>query len=232
MGAKEEGVKTLFRFDHRIGPVLVEKVQIQQVLLNLMRNAIEAMHDCERKELLVTTAAAPKDMVEVSVANSGIGLSEEIADRLFQPFVTTKPAGMGVGLSISKRILEAHGGEIWANPIPVAVPCSASRWNRRPARALPMSGRHVIHIVDDDDAVRQSLVFLLSSAGLAVRVYNSATAFLASLRRHPGRVPDHRCAHARHDRHRVVASDENEGLQPSGHRHHRPWRCVSWRSRP
>jgi two-component system sensor kinase FixL len=118
VGAKEEGVKTLFRFDHRIDPVLVEKVQIQQVLLNLMRNAIEAMHNCERKELLVTTTGAPKDMVEVSVADSGTGLSEEIADRLFQPFVTTKPAGMGVGLSISKRIIEAHGGEMWAEPNP------------------------------------------------------------------------------------------------------------------
>lgn len=118
VGAKEEGVKTLFRFDIRIDPVLVEKVQIQQVLLNLMRNAIEAMHGCDRKELLVTTAVAPKDMIEVSVADTGSGLSEEIADRLFQPFVTTKPAGMGVGLSISKRIIDAHGGEMWAEPNP------------------------------------------------------------------------------------------------------------------
>lgn len=118
VGAKEEGVKTIFRFDIRIDPVLVEKVQIQQVLLNLMRNAIEAMHGCDRKELLVTTAAAPKDMIEVSVADTGSGLSEEIADRLFQPFVTTKPAGMGVGLSISKRIIDAHGGEMWAEPNP------------------------------------------------------------------------------------------------------------------
>jgi len=60
VGAKEEGVRTLFRFDIHIDPVLVEKVQIQQVLLNLMRNAIEAMHGCDRKELLVTTAAARK----------------------------------------------------------------------------------------------------------------------------------------------------------------------------
>jgi len=118
VGAKEEGVKTLFRFDIRLDPVLVEKVQIQQVMLNLMRNAIESMHGCDRKELLVTTAAAARDMVEVSVADTGAGLSEEISDRLFQPFVTTKPAGMGVGLSISKRIIEAHGGQMWAEPNP------------------------------------------------------------------------------------------------------------------
>ena len=116
VGAKDEGVKTVFSFDTRLALVLVEKVQIQQVLLNLMRNAIEAMQGCDRKELVVTTAPGAKGMIEVAVADTGHGLAEEIADRLFQPFVTTKPAGMGVGLSISKRIIEAQGGEMWAEP--------------------------------------------------------------------------------------------------------------------
>ena len=116
VGAKEEGIKTLFRFASHTDAVLVEKVQIQQVLLNLMRNAMEAMQGCDRKELLVTTSAPDDEKVTVSVADTGSGLSEEIAERLFQPFVTTKPAGMGVGLSISKRIIEAHGGEMWAEP--------------------------------------------------------------------------------------------------------------------
>jgi two-component system sensor kinase FixL len=104
---------------------MVEKVQIQQVLLNLMRNAIEAMEGCEPKELVVATSMAEagsdckgKDVVEVSVADTGAGISDVIVERLFQPFVTTKPAGMGVGLSISKRIIEAHGGRIWAEPSP------------------------------------------------------------------------------------------------------------------
>jgi two-component system sensor kinase FixL len=118
VGAKEAGVKTVFRFDTEILPVLVEKVQIQQVLLNLMRNAIEAMQDSRRKELVVATTAKPNDIVEVSVSDTGSGLSSEIAERLFEPFVTTKPAGMGVGLSISKRIVEAHGGRMWAEPNP------------------------------------------------------------------------------------------------------------------
>ncbi|MGA7371140.1 MAG: PAS domain S-box protein [Methyloceanibacter sp.] len=118
VGAKEQGVKTIFRFDPRTGPVLVEKVQIQQVLVNLMRNAIEAMQGCPRKELVVETVLSGHGMVEVRVADTGSGLAEEIAPRLFQPFVTTKPAGMGVGLSISKRIIEAHGGEMWAEPNP------------------------------------------------------------------------------------------------------------------
>ncbi len=125
VGAKDEGVKARFHCDPRVGLVMVEKVQIQQVLLNLMRNAIEAMEGCERKELLVATAPADpakdekgRDLVEVSVADTGSGISDVIAARLFQPFVTTKPAGMGVGLSISKRIIEAHGGRIWAEPNP------------------------------------------------------------------------------------------------------------------
>ena len=118
VGAKEQGVKTVFRFDTRTGPVLVEKVQIQQVLLNLIRNAIEAMQGCARKELVVETVLLDQGMVEVRVADTGTGLAEEIVPRLFQPFATTKPAGMGVGLSISKRIVEAHGGELWAEPNP------------------------------------------------------------------------------------------------------------------
>jgi two-component system sensor kinase FixL len=118
VGAPEEGVKPRFSFESHTKSVLVEKVQIQQVLLNLMRNAIEAMHDSGQKELLVATKEVDGDMIEVSVADTGPGISAEIADRLFQPFVTTKPAGMGVGLSISKRIIEAHGGEMWAEPNP------------------------------------------------------------------------------------------------------------------
>jgi two-component system sensor kinase FixL len=118
VGAKDEGVRSHFRFASHTDQVLVEKVQIQQVLLNLMRNAIDAMQGCERKELLVTSSAPENGKVTVSVADSGVGVSEEVAGRLFQPFVTTKSNGMGVGLSISKRIIEAHGGEIWAEPNP------------------------------------------------------------------------------------------------------------------
>jgi two-component system sensor kinase FixL len=118
VGAREVGIKTVFRFASHTDAVMVEKVQIQQVLLNLMRNAIEAMQDSERKELLVTTSVPNGDKITVSVADTGSGLSEEISERLFQPFVTTKPAGMGVGLSISKRIVEAHGGELWTESNP------------------------------------------------------------------------------------------------------------------
>ena len=93
--------------------VLADRVQIQQVLLNLMRNAVEAMAGAERRELLVSSTAMPDDVVEIAVADTGSGISEEIAEQLFQPFVTTKREGMGVGLSISRTIIDSHGGRIW-----------------------------------------------------------------------------------------------------------------------
>jgi two-component system sensor kinase FixL len=99
-------------FDFAPGPatVMVDRIQIQQVLINLMRNSIEAMRDSTRRELVVRTHAAVDGEIAVVVEDTGPGISEEISAQLFKPFVTTKPAGMGVGLSISKRIVEAHGG--------------------------------------------------------------------------------------------------------------------------
>jgi two-component system sensor kinase FixL len=98
--------------------VLADKVQIQQVLLNLIRNAIDAMHDSPRRELLISTIAAEDGMLMVSVADTGTGISPEVSAQLFRPFVTTKRHGMGVGLSISRTIIEAHGGRIWIEPNP------------------------------------------------------------------------------------------------------------------
>jgi two-component system, LuxR family, sensor kinase FixL len=86
--------------------------------LNLLRNAIEAVTQSERRELLVSTRPSADGMVEVSVADTGPGISPDVAPQLFQPFVTTKPQGMGVGLSISRTIIESHGGQIWTEPNP------------------------------------------------------------------------------------------------------------------
>ena len=103
--------------DPRLPRAVIDKVQIQQVLVNLMRNASEAMQHSARRELMVS-AEPVQGMVEVAVADTGPGLPKEVADRLFQPFVSTKPDGMGVGLSICRAIIEAHGGRIWADANP------------------------------------------------------------------------------------------------------------------
>jgi two-component system sensor kinase FixL len=118
VGVKQTGVHVTFDFHATIGMVLVDKIQIQQVVLNLMRNAIEAMEGMPRRDLLVSTGPASDNMVEVSVTDTGTGIAPEIAEKLFQPFVTTKRQGMGVGLSISRTIIEAHGGKLWAEPNP------------------------------------------------------------------------------------------------------------------
>jgi two-component system, LuxR family, sensor kinase FixL len=118
VGAKDRGVHVRFELAPDAKLVLADKVQIQQVLLNLIRNAIEAMDGCERRDLVVATAALPGNMIGISVADTGSGIAPEIGAQLFQPFVTSKPQGMGVGLSISRTIVEAHGGAIMPRPNP------------------------------------------------------------------------------------------------------------------
>jgi two-component system sensor kinase FixL len=92
--------------------VLADRVQIQQVLTNLMRNAIEAMRDSPRRELIVRTRQRDEREIEVEVQDTGPGIADEISDQLFQPFVTTKAGGMGIGLSISRRIMQSHGSDL------------------------------------------------------------------------------------------------------------------------
>jgi two-component system sensor kinase FixL len=118
VGAKEHGVRVRLQIDSAHDLILADKVQIQQVLLNLLRNAIEAVAQGARRELLIASRPSANGMVEVSVADTGTGISPDIAEQLFQPFITTKPQGMGVGLSISRTIIEAHGGQIWTEPNP------------------------------------------------------------------------------------------------------------------
>jgi signal transduction histidine kinase len=97
--------------------VLADRVQLQQVLLNLMMNAIDAMKSIsDRPRILrVRTKRHEGNTVLVSVQDSGIGLEPEAMEQLFETFYTTKPDGMGMGLSISYSIIESHGGRLWAN---------------------------------------------------------------------------------------------------------------------
>jgi two-component system, LuxR family, sensor kinase FixL len=118
VGTKDHGVRVRFQFDPAVDLVLVDKVQIQQVLLNLLRNAVEAMETSQKRELVVSTATADDAMITIAVADTGSGIAPDVASQLFQPFVTSKRHGMGVGLSISRSIIEAHGGQIRAEPNP------------------------------------------------------------------------------------------------------------------
>jgi two-component system sensor kinase FixL len=115
VGAKERGVKVMITIDPDLPEAPVDRVQVQQVLLNLIRNAMEAMDGSATRELTVA-ASKRGDHVLVSVADTGSGVPPEIAAKLFQPFVTTKAEGMGIGLSVSRTIIEAHGGRLWMEP--------------------------------------------------------------------------------------------------------------------
>ena len=116
IGAREQGVEPTFDLDPYASPVLVDKVQIQQVLINLIRNAVEAMAHSPTRKLTVSTMSAPPDFIRVIVADTGPGVAPHVAEQLFTAFVTTKADGMGLGLSICRTIIEANGGRIWMEP--------------------------------------------------------------------------------------------------------------------
>jgi two-component system sensor kinase FixL len=125
VGAKVHDVRVAYHLDPACDAVLTDRVQIQQVLLNLIRNAMEAMIGQPRRVLMVSSLSADGGMVQISVSDTGAGLAPHVAERLFEPFLTTKDNGLGVGLSICRTIVEAHGGRIWAevNPIGGATFC-------------------------------------------------------------------------------------------------------------
>lgn len=143
-----ESVVLRYDFQDDARDVLADRVQLQQVVVNLVRNAMEAMEAMPWRELRVG-AAREGGMVRVHVIDSGPGVSPDVAERLFEPFVTDKPSGMGVGLSISRGIVEGHGGRLWFErasgggaafyftlrqvpPRPAAVPQTAGRTRATP----------------------------------------------------------------------------------------------------
>jgi two-component system sensor kinase FixL len=118
VGAADRNVKIHIEIAPNLPEAFIDRVQIQQVLTNLIRNAVEAMANSPRRQLTITGRSAPADAVEIAVADTGPGIAPEIAKDLFKPFVTTKSTGMGVGLSICRSIIQSHGGELKAEPNP------------------------------------------------------------------------------------------------------------------
>lgn len=116
VGSREHGIDVQLKLDPAADKVLVDRIQIQQVLVNLIRNAIDAMMDTKMRCLSLRTGRDDQGLVEVIIEDTGSGISEAIAPQLFQPFVTSKQSGMGIGLSICRTIVEAHGGRIWFEP--------------------------------------------------------------------------------------------------------------------
>ena len=118
VGASDRDVIVKTELQSGLPPALFDRIQIQQVMVNLMRNAIEALEGCERREIVITTSMPGDDFVEVGVADSGPGIAPEMMAHLFQPFSTSKSSGLGMGLSICRGIVERHGGRLWVTSNP------------------------------------------------------------------------------------------------------------------
>jgi len=114
--AKKESMIVRTQFAADLSPVSADRVQLQQVILNVVMNAIEAMSSVgdRARELVITTRNIDPDQVQVTVEDSGTGIDPQKIDKIFDSFYTTKPSGMGMGLSICRSILQAHGGRLWA----------------------------------------------------------------------------------------------------------------------
>jgi len=113
---KNHRIEVHTKLDDRLPRVIGNRVQLQQVILNVVMNAVEAMHSAQPRRLHIQSGLSKPDVVHVSIADTGIGIDPANADAIFKPLYTTKEHGMGMGLSICRSIIEDHGGRIWASP--------------------------------------------------------------------------------------------------------------------
>jgi signal transduction histidine kinase len=117
-GLQRNGVIVRTELADNLPRVTADRIQLQQVMINLLRNASDAMSTVENRprELLIKTEPEGANLVRLSVKDSGIGFAPQAADKIFEGFYTTKTDGMGIGLSVSRSIIEAHHGRLWATP--------------------------------------------------------------------------------------------------------------------
>jgi PAS domain S-box-containing protein len=173
--------------------VICDRVQLQQVVLNLVGNALDAMEavDLTDRHLLIRTSQARSTVVEFCIEDNGPGFEAGISEQIFQPFYTTKSQGLGMGLAISRTILQGHGGRLWAEdkresgaafyftlPVADAIATAGPEDAPKEDPKEDQSAVATIFIVDDDPSVRQAMGRLIGSAGYAVEVFVSAQAFL------------------------------------------------------
>lgn len=136
LGSGEHEIEMCVALDPRADSVNVDGVNVQQILFNLVRNALDAMEDAPLKRIEIRSRPTAGDMIQLTISDTGPGLSAEMADNLFEPFRSTKRSGMGLGLSICRTLVEAQGGRIWAEPrkeggssfaftVPLAQPVNA-----------------------------------------------------------------------------------------------------------
>ena len=118
VGSRELSVDMSFAFADDLPEIMIDRVQIQQVVMNLVRNSMDALTEVHDRTLSVRTSRVDDGALQIDVIDTGPGLPKDVAERLFQPFVTTKPHGIGIGLSICKTIVDAHGGRLWATANP------------------------------------------------------------------------------------------------------------------
>ncbi|UCV12525.1 PAS domain S-box protein [Dechloromonas denitrificans] len=113
--AQRTGTQIIVELPENLPKIVVDRIMIEQVLLNLVKNGIESMHNIpfERRRLFINARLADERMLEISVADQGHGLAEEDVEKIFAPFYTTKPEGMGIGLAICRSIIEFHQGRLW-----------------------------------------------------------------------------------------------------------------------
>jgi two-component system sensor kinase FixL len=114
---QQSGVEIELRRGGRTGRVKADKIQIEQVLVNLVLNSLEAIGHAEiaNGQVVIQTRLLPNDMVEVTVTDNGAGIDATVADKVFDQFQTSKEKGMGIGLSLSRSIIEAHDGKLWVD---------------------------------------------------------------------------------------------------------------------